>query len=391
MTNCPVCNSSKTEELFEIKNIPVYCNLMWDDKESATNCPKGDIKLEFCTNCGHVYNSSFDPNEMDYTQSYENSLHFSPRFQQFAEGLATDLIKKHSINKKNIVEIGCGKGDFLKMICRAGENKGIGFDRSYDPENETEESSDQNVSFIQEFYNIDHKDIPVDYLLCRHVLEHIEKPVEFLQEVKSIIGDRQSGIYFEVPNILYTLRDLGIWDLIYEHCGYFTPNSLAYLFKNEGLEVLHVEEKYGQQFLGIEAKTGDKNKSIDPDQSLDQVISLARKFSNAYKSKLSKWTNQLNAFSAQNKKVVVWGGGSKGVTFLNIINAKEKISAIVDINPRKQGKFSAGTGHEFISPEKLTTIQPDIIIAMNPIYKEEIISTVNKLGLTSKVIAENEL
>lgn len=391
MTNCPVCNSSHTEELFKIKNIPVYCNLMWEDEVSAKNCPKGDIKLEFCTNCGHVYNSSFDPKEMDYTQSYENSLHFSPRFQQFAEGLAADLIEKHNIKNRNIVEIGCGKGDFLKMICGAGDNIGVGFDRSYDPENETTDSTNENVSFVQEFYNVEHKDFPVDYLLCRHVLEHIEKPEDFLQEIKSIIGDRQSGIYFEVPNILYTLRDLGIWDLIYEHCGYFTPNSLSYLFKNEGFEVLNVEEKYGQQFLGIESKTGDRNKSITPKQSLDQVISLAREFSNAYKSKLSKWTNQLNVFSGTNKKVVVWGGGSKGVTFLNIIDAKEKINAIVDINPRKQGKFSAGTGHMFIHPDRLKTIKPDIIIAMNPIYKEEIISTIKNLGLNSEVIAENEL
>jgi hypothetical protein len=33
--------------------------------------------------------------------------------------------------------------------------------------------------------------------------------------------------YLEVPNGLFTLRDLGIWDLIYEHCQYFTAASFV--------------------------------------------------------------------------------------------------------------------------------------------------------------------
>ena len=138
MALCPVCNSGHTEELISIPIIPIYCNLMWENQNSAINCPKGDIVLEFCSDCGHVFNSAFDPGKMDYNQAYENSLHFSSKFQEFARDLAIELIEKHGIKNKDIVEIGCGKGDFLKMICDLGNNKGTGFDKSYDPKNELE-------------------------------------------------------------------------------------------------------------------------------------------------------------------------------------------------------------------------------------------------------------
>jgi len=390
MSNCPVCKSSDSQLLFESKNIPTYCNILWESVSDARNCPKGDIKLEYCRNCGHVYNSAFDPKMMDYTESYENSLHFSPRFQRFAEDLATSLIDKHHIRGKNIVEIGCGKGDFLKIISEKGNNKGYGFDKSYDPSLETSGDNVNSVSFIQDWYSKKYRDTPVDYLLCRHVLEHIEQPAEFLSEIKAILDSKEVGIYFEVPNILYTLRDLGIWDLIYEHCGYFTPNSIAYLFENEGFNVSHVEEKYAHQFLGIEASTLANGDAFQPGQPLEEITRLAHDFSKAYSEKVAKWNKKLDEMATQGKTMVVWGGGSKGVTFVNILDSKA-ISAIVDINPRKQGKYAAGTGHKYVSPEDLKAIQPDLVIAMNPIYKDEISSTVKSLGLDADVIVENEL
>jgi len=384
MALCPVCKSDHTEELINIKNIPIYCNLMWESRDAAVNCPKGDISLEFCSNCGHVFNSAFDPEKMDYNQAYENSLHFSEKFQEFARSLVVELIEKHDIKNKDIVEIGCGKGDFLQMICEIGDNRGTGFDRSYDPGNETDNSILGNIRFVQEFYSKKFESVPVEFLICRHVLEHIEKPIDFIDEIKSTLNGRSSSIYFEVPNILYTLRDLGIWDLIYEHCGYFTPNSLAFLFKNEGLQVQNTKERYSSQFLGIEAITGNPDASILPTQSLDEVIKLARGFGDAYRQKVTKWQKILEGLDTK-ESIVVWGGGSKGVTFVNILNS-DKIKAVVDINPRKQDKFLAGTGQKYISPEDLISIKPDVIIIMNDVYLKEISKTLQGMNLSPEIL-----
>jgi len=95
MTNyvCPVCGFLDIEIFIKIKQIPTCCNLLYKTRQNALTATKADMKLGFCKKCGHVYNYAFNPDIMDYTQDYENSLHCSPRFQEYANTLAKRLIK----------------------------------------------------------------------------------------------------------------------------------------------------------------------------------------------------------------------------------------------------------------------------------------------------------
>ena len=57
-------------------------------------------------------------------------------------------------------------------------------------------------------------------------------------------------------------------------------------------------------------------------------------------------------------KPVVWGAGSKGVTFLNVLKSDGAIDYLVDINPYKQGLYVPGTGQQVVSPDMLAEIWP---------------------------------
>ena len=59
---------------------------------------------------------------------------------------------------------------------------------------------------------------------------------------------------FELPDVLRVLRECAFWDIYYEHCSYFTPGSLARLFRSTGFEVLDVELDYDDQYILVEAK-----------------------------------------------------------------------------------------------------------------------------------------
>jgi len=83
---------------------------------------------------------------------------------------------------------------------------------------------------------------------------------------------------------------------------------------------------------------------------------------------------------------VVWGAGSKGVSFLNALKDLQ-IEYVVDINPRKQGMYIPGTGQQIVRPEFLRDYQPDVIVVMNPVYRREIRKLTKKLGLTAKLIS----
>jgi hypothetical protein len=79
-------------------------------------------------------------------------------------------------------------------------------------------------------------------------------------------------------------------------------------------------------------------------------------------------------------------GPVQGVTFLNMLNAGDEIRYVVDINPEKHGMFVAGTGHTVISPDRMAQVPPDLMICMNPRYRNEITEMIADRGLEIPVV-----
>jgi 2-polyprenyl-3-methyl-5-hydroxy-6-metoxy-1,4-benzoquinol methylase len=119
------------QSLIRIENFPIFCNVLWTSRAEALQAPLGEISLAFCTNCGHIFNQAFEPEKMKYSQLMRIPCITQPRFQEYAASLAAGLIERHNLYGKDIVEIGCGQGDFLKILCEMGNNRGVGFDPSY--------------------------------------------------------------------------------------------------------------------------------------------------------------------------------------------------------------------------------------------------------------------
>lgn len=387
-TQCTACGSKDLRTVVSIAQVPIHCNVLWPTREAALTAPRGDIALAFCGTCGHVFNRSFDPSLMEYTQAYENSLHFSPRFQQYADALAHRLVDRYGIRGKDVIDVGCGKGDFLAMVCEHGDNRGFGFDPSYVPENMPPERA-ARMTIVQDFYSSRYASTRADLITCRHVLEHIQYPRGFVENVRQTVGNRlDTVVFFEVPNVMYTLKDLGIWDLIYEHCSYFTPPSLREVFRSCGFTVKELHELYEGQFLGIDTVAADAVAAGQDPVTPGEVQTIAgyvRTFGDEYAAKVAHWKRRLEEWQRAGKKVAAWGGGSKGVTFLNVLQPGETVGCMVDINPRKQGMFVSGTGQPVVGPEDLRRYGPDVVVIMNPVYRAEITAQLASLGLTPTI------
>ncbi len=392
---CGVCVEGRVTGFIDLLNLPVYCNLLWDERQAAIDCPKGDIRLALCDRCGAIINTAFDPSKLGYSQAYENSLHYSSRFQAYAQELAERLVRKHQLHNKTIVEIGCGKGDFLVSLCELGNNIGIGFDNSYTERAEHQRLKDK-VTFIQDFYSEKYADYRADFVCCRQVLEHIQQPADLLKPLRSTIqpqvgkaqvGKAETAVFFEVPNALHTFKNMMIWDIIYEHCTYFTPLSLTYAFESCGYRTREVAEEFGGQFISIEAYSNSESENATIDaEALAALSQTIGSFKANFLAQKAHWTTTLNQLFQQGKKVVIWGSGSKGVTFLNLLGLQDKIKYAVDINPRKQGKFIPGTGQEIVSPEQIKAYQPDIVIIMNPLYEQEIQTTLRQMNIDAATL-----
>ncbi|MBT9314439.1 class I SAM-dependent methyltransferase [Leptothoe spongobia] len=384
---CPVCSTSDWNIFFEMLDVPIFCNVLWSDRQAAIDCARGNIRLSFCHHCGFIGNSEFNPELLEYTEFYENSLDFSPRFQEYAKNLALKLINNHDLHHKAIIEIGCGKGDFLVSLCEMGDNRGVGFDPTYVPLPEHKRLGNR-VQFIQDLYSEDYAHYQGDFIVCRHTLEHIQNPTALLNNLRRAIGDRSNTtIFFEVPNGLDTFHHMAIWDIIYEHCCYFTPISLSYTFTRSGFNIHNLTEEFRGQFLCIEVSPGNSLEATT-NSLTDDVKKTTRDintFATKFRSKVTTWQHELEKSLAQGHRVVVWGAGSKGVTFLNILKTQSRIDYVVDINPRKQGMYIAGTGQRIVSPEFLQDYQPDVVLIMNSIYKHEIQQTLESLGLNPEL------
>jgi Methyltransferase domain/C-methyltransferase C-terminal domain len=385
---CPNCHHQGLSIFYEVRNVPVHSCLMLSTQQEALDFPCDDIILGHCDRCGFITNVAFDSKWSAYAPNYEDQQSFSPTFNQFAIDLADRLVEKYDLHNKDIVEIGCSKGDFLILLCTLGKNRGIGIDPSVVPGRVNSEAANR-VAFIREYYSEHHAEYVGDFICCRHTLEHIQPTAEFLQIVRRSIGDRSDvAIFFEIPDTTRVLRDLAFEDIYYEHCSYFTPGSLARLFRFCGFEVTDLYQAYGNQYLLIEAKpVATPSKEVHPlEESRDRMAQDVKYFATEIAKKLGRWKQQLEQWNRRGERVAIWGSGSKCVAFLTTLNAADKVQHVVDINPHRHGKFIPGVGKEIMPPEFLKEFQPDRLIVMNPIYCGEIGRMLDEMGVTTEVI-----
>lgn len=384
--SCPVCDSGDIEVFVSLLDIPVYCNVLWPTREEAVSAARGDMRLGFCRGCTHIFNTVFDPALITYSEDYENSLHFSPRFRAYAEALAKQLIDTHDLRGKVMVDLGCGQGDFLKLVCKLGGVRGIGLDPTLDGEAGSRRN-DGPITFITDSYSERYADLEADLVCCRQVLEHLGAPRDMLATVRRAVSGRpQTGIFYEVPNALYTLRDMGIWDLIYEHISYFTPKSLTRVFELSGFDVRGLREVYDGQYLCLDAVLSPEGAPPTAAEDTDGVAALVARFAGEYDRLMLGWRDRLAAMAQDGRRAVIWGAGSKGVSFLNAVKAGDNVACVVDISPRKHGLHVAGSGHKVVAPEALRAEKPDMVVIMNPIYRGEIETSVRDLGLDAEVV-----
>lgn len=381
---CRVCGG-EVRPLLEERSVPLYCNVLRADHDSAVDAPRGPLRLSVCEDCGHVRNEAFVPELLDYTPAYENSLHHSPHFQGYAGDLARSLVESYDLRGRLVVDVGCGRGDFLELVCRLGGNAGRGYDRSVPPDAEAR-ADGLDLVFVSEFFTRTTALPPIDLLMCRQVLEHIADPAAFLAEiVASPAVTADTVLFFEVPNAAYTLEGDGIWDLIYEHCSYFTARSLVTLFERSGLDVLATRDLYSGQYLGIEARPR-RGASVRRGPGARPTADAAGSFAGRYRAKLSWWQDAVARWAADGERIVVWGAGSKGVSFLDALGPTP-IAYAVDLNPRKHGRFLPGSGAEVVAPEFLRDYRPDRVILMNAVYREEVAGLLARLGRTPALVA----
>ena len=160
------------------------------------------------------------------------------------------------------------------------------------------------------------------------------------------------------------------------------------MFHRNGYAIREIKEAFGKQYLLLEA-SAMYSVSSRPSvrfENTDNLFQTVMNFSDRYIQRVGFWKEELQRYKESGKSVVLWGAGSKGVTFLNTIKISDGIEYIVDVNPHKHGKYIGGTGQKIVAPAFLSEYKPDVVIMMNPVYRDEIFEIISKMNIAVEII-----
>lgn len=384
---CPACGGAHLEVFYKLGEKPTNSCILLESVEDADAYPTGRLDLAFCHDCGFIHNPHFEEEKTEYSGRYEETQGFSRTFSAFHKRLAEGLIEKHKLQGKTVLEIGCGKGEFLVLMAELAGATGIGVDPVVHLDRIDSEAAGR-LTFHKEFYDADkHGGRPVDFVACKMTLEHIPNVHEFLSEIRRGLGDqREAVVFIQVPEAKRILREIAFEDIYYEHCSYFTPGSLARSFRAAGFDVQALNVEYGDQYLTIEARIAAADPAASPaplaiEDDLAELKKRIAEFPARVAAKTAEWRRIVDEAAARGEKIVIWGSGSKAVAFLTTLGITDEIDSVVDINPYKRGAYMPRTKQMIVAPADLEEIKPDLVIVMNRIYEEEIRKDLLALGL----------
>ncbi|HQP35271.1 MAG TPA: class I SAM-dependent methyltransferase [Polyangiaceae bacterium] len=382
-TSCNVCGADCSLPLLELHGVPALCNQPCATASEARAVRRADVDLRYCRCCGHMFNASFDPAVAEYSARYENSLGFSERFRTYARECVDELDSMHELAGKTVVEVGSGRGEFLAELASRGIATGIGIDPgAQEPELPSRDAC--RIDLLRELFGPRHTTLRADLVCSRQCLEHLGSPVQSLRNMRSIVAPRGGAVFVEVPNGTYMLREVAVWDVLYEHVSYFTHLSLANAVSLAAMGA-SVQEVFSGQFLVAHAKATTRPAPLSaPSEQLD---SLAMSFARSAAQKVEQVRNALRGLRREGQRAVLWGAGTKGVMLLNTLGEDAAVVAAVDVNPRKHGSFVAGTGHPIISPAAVPDLRPDCVIVVNPVYRAEIEAALAGFGVQARVLS----
>ncbi len=386
VTVCPACCSTETEDVFKAGELPVNVGEFYDTYADATGAPVGVVTLSFCRACGFLHNREVDTSLDVFRPGYEVALHHSETFRNFITGVAERLVNRFDLREKQILEIGCGDAYFLKKLAALGANQCTGIDPTVTTEGKIAVENG-TVRLIRDYFGPSHQNIEADFVCCLSVFEDIPRPHPFLAAVHALAAKRNASLYFEVFNAWRAFEEQEVWSVHYEQCNYFSLNSLQNLFARQGFKIEEAGTCYqGDQYLFVEATPAPSAlcaRAIRPQADLSEVLHA---FDQIFNEKRELWNRRLSRYRDAGERVVVWGTGGKGITFLNSVPEAHAIEFVAEINPDKQGKYVPGTGQRIVSPEFLAEYQPHKIIITNALYEAEMKSQARELGVKAEFL-----
>ena len=228
--NCPVCNSSNKhlkyeKDLFTFSECSecsmIYLNPRLNDK-ATYDFYNGEWTKIYNEQKFKVDNE--DLNNFDDTRDLEN----------------LSLIKKYKPKGGKLLEIGIGKGHFLR---NALESKFDVFGVELNKENcekANNQLSGHGTIINNDLFEASFKNDFFDVVYMKDVFEHVPNPTEMLEEINRI-SSKGAVLFIEVPNIdgaiFKLVKEKHVTIFGFEHLNYWSPKTLSLAFEKNNFSL----------------------------------------------------------------------------------------------------------------------------------------------------------
>ena len=368
MKRCIACGAPLWETpLLTLDNMPASAQHL-PDAQGVKEDRGLTLDLCQCMGCGLV---QFDCEPVDYYRDVIRAGGFSKTMVELRRYQYKHLIDSYHLEGKKFIEVGCGQGEFLKVLSEFPvEVHGI----EHDP-HLVELARAQGLDVTEGFTETEDTRFAgglYDVFLSFNFLEHQPDPGTMLQAIYRNLEDDAMGL-ITVPSFEYIMDHNSYYELIRDHLAYYTFETLTPLLERNGFLVEECEV-INRDTLSVIVK---KRPQMDTENLLECYVNLKREME-PYMKYLDAW----------DKKVAVWGASHQGFTLAATTKLGERARYIIDSAPFKQGKFAPASHLPIVGPDHFHEHPVDAIIITAPGYTDEIAASIRqKFGTSVEIRA----
>jgi SAM-dependent methyltransferase len=348
---CRVCGQAFFEKpLLRYEDMPKAAQ-QFPDAASVETETGADLTVCQCSGCGLVQLSN-DP--VPYYREVIRAAAGSEVVMAFKTRQFADLVEKHCLRRKRIIEIGCGRGEFLSLL-RTLEIDAYGLEYS---DASVAQCAAQGLNVFKGYVE-SASDVlaqgPFDAFLLLMFLEHMPAPNAALRGIHHNLADGSVGLV-EVPNFDMVLQKKLFSEFIGDHLLYFTEETLRTTLHINGFEILECRQSRDDYVLSAVVR---KRQRLD--------IADFHDYQTQIKNDLDQYLNRF-----PRKKVAIWGAGHQALAVIALTRIAASIRYVVDGAPFKQGKYTPSTHLPIVAPDTLRSDPVDAVIVMAASYSDEV-------------------
>ncbi len=395
-STCLSCKKKKLKKIIDLGKHS-FADRFIPKKKLNLKDPKYPLILDLCTHCKFIQSRTItNPKnryiEVDYSYTSSNSIYAKNHWIE----LADDLEKRIELKNKKIIEIGSNDG-FLSYLLKKKGAKVLGLDASDFMVKISKKKIDaiHCIFSHKESKKIKKKFGQADIIIANNVLNHSDKPLDFLKGIHNLLK-KDALFIFEQPNFTIGVMSLKFDQIYHEHVSYFTARNIKSILSFSDFKIISLKKNdyHGGSLRTIASKKDSNLKEFKINRFLDfenkkgiYSLTFYKKWIKKITLKKIRLLNELIKFSSKNYSIIGIGAGAKANTFLTYYGLNNNIiKFITDASKFKKNKYTPLTRIPIKDDKEIKKLNKIVCLILSWNISNLVINKIKKINKNIKIL-----